>query len=402
MTHQYVGAYYVPHGWYMEYDPQFQYDPLSTVFYKNAWYILKQPAPVGTEPTNSQYWAQYSMVPGQIAQLEEEIAELKEQLSTISKDINKPLNECKYVLIGDSFGAGWQPMLINAIKMPRENVYSSYVGGDDFGKGYMEQLNKLISQISDPLSIDKVIFIGGTNGTDVNMNNSYTESIEACLTAAKNAFPQATVYCGYVATLFRESDYNIINNTSRNRMKTYGKYCYQNACYGTNCVFIDGLTESLADIRSYITEDLIHPQQIGYIVMTESILNVLNNSALTQYYTPSPKQSFTFTEAGWTVAGTFEKSAGVKKITFQTITYSGDSISIPANQAIQIVPSALFNFYPIFSTTKPIINRINDQYRHLYLNFNRPGLKIYNMESTPATFTSFTLFGGVSFEFTNP
>lgn len=402
MTHQYVGAYYVPHGWYENYDPGFQYDPLSTVFYKNAWYILKQPAPVGTEPTNTQYWAQYSMVPGQIAAIEEELNSLKQQLENISKDINKPLKDCKYVLIGDSFGAGWQPMLINAIKMPSTNVYSSYIGGDDFGKGYIEQLNKLIPQIDNPESIDKVIFIGGTNGTDVNMTNAYTESIEECLMLAKTTFPNATIYCGYVATLFRESDYTIVNNTSRNRMKTFGKYCYQNACYATNSVFIDGLTESLADIRSYISEDLIHPLPIGYTIMTESILNTLNNSALTQYYTPSPKQSFSFSEGGWTVSGEYEKSAGVKKITFRTINYSGNSITIPANQAISIVPSALFNFYPIFSTTKAITNRINDQYRHLYLNLNRDGLKIYNMESTPATFTSFTLFGGIAFEFTNP
>lgn len=84
MTHQYVGAYYVPHGWHMEYDPQFQYDPLSTVFYKNAWYILKQPAPVGTEPTNSQYWTQYNMIPGQIVDIENQISEINEKIDNLS------------------------------------------------------------------------------------------------------------------------------------------------------------------------------------------------------------------------------------------------------------------------------------------------------------------------------
>lgn len=179
MTHQYVGAYYVPHGWYENYDPEFQYDPLSTVFYKNAWYILKQPAPVGTVPTDTKYWAQYNLVPGQITDI---ISELNEINSKINE--SQTLKNRNIILVGDSFMVG--------------NSSLNIVGWGELVKNELEKLGATVTLLGDGgyglIAFDNKTFISLLQSYEGNKNvvtdifiagggNDNTKSTESLLTA---------------------------------------------------------------------------------------------------------------------------------------------------------------------------------------------------------------------------
>lgn len=210
MTHQYVGAYYVPHGWYMKYDPQFQYDPLSTVFYKNAWYILKQPAPIGTEPTNSQYWAQYNMVPGQINDIDSKIETLNHSVSNIQTDLNNILPIVKnqllsnryVIIVGDSFTKGslkngqfttpyWKLREFSQAGLTlNKNLFMAYEGGAGFAAtpSFLSLLQDKLNIIGDA-PITDILVVGGLN--DVNKSN-LSGKIEEFINFCKSKWPQVT------------------------------------------------------------------------------------------------------------------------------------------------------------------------------------------------------------------
>lgn len=91
VTHQYVGPYFVPHGWTV-WNNQTAYQPLAVVSYNMGWYILKKPAPVGTIPTDQEYWAPQDNITGQIGIVNEEIDKIKTDLTETSKLTNENRN----------------------------------------------------------------------------------------------------------------------------------------------------------------------------------------------------------------------------------------------------------------------------------------------------------------------
>lgn len=82
VTHQYVGPYFVPHGW-TAWNNQTAYQPLAVVSYNLAWYILKKPAPVGTLPTDQEYWAHVDNWQGQLVDITSQLSSLTSQINDL-------------------------------------------------------------------------------------------------------------------------------------------------------------------------------------------------------------------------------------------------------------------------------------------------------------------------------
>lgn len=205
MTHQYVGAYYVPHGWYDNYDPQFQYDPLSTVFYKNAWYILKQPAPVGTEPTDSQYWAQYNMIPGQIIDIENQISSLNDKINFNESKSNITNNNV--LCIGDSYGAnedGW-PEKINANKHTNLCVPGASIIKSGSQTTYLTELQNANSNLIKEAT-HLMLFAGYNDFTNNVSYEQFYEGFKQLANYALSINPAIKLYCGFIGSTNQADD----------------------------------------------------------------------------------------------------------------------------------------------------------------------------------------------------
>ena len=199
MTHQYVGAYYVPHGWYENYDPGFQYDPLSTVFYKNAWYILKQPAPVGTEPTNSQYWVQYNMIPGQIIDIENQIQSLNDKIIFNASTSNITNNNV--LCIGDSYGAnvdGW-PEKIKANKYTNLCVPGASIIKSGSQTTYLLELQNANSNLIKEAT-HLMLFAGYNDFTHQVNYDQFYEGFKQITDYALSINPTIKLYCGFIGS----------------------------------------------------------------------------------------------------------------------------------------------------------------------------------------------------------
>lgn len=343
MTHQYVGAYYVPHGWYENYDPGFQYDPLSTVFYKNAWYILKQPAPVGTEPTNSKYWVQYSMVPGQIPVIQEQISGLEKRVDDLENITD--LNSKNIVIITDSYGTGAStsdPLTIPFYKtsyftdaglINEQNVFANASNGSGVttGKTWKTQVEEI--SVPSESSITDVIIVGGYNdfGTTINQGD-YTN----LYSTIKNRFPNASIrlfLCG-------RDCYDFNKNISLRRI--YNQY----AEYGAPFNVINCNASKILYLKEYFGSDYFHPNQSGQNQIAINLIQFLINGELTE---PMKSGSFTISKSdqitsdivlNYNIIGDSIYIYGQPNITFTSEIASGTSVKLgSARPPMGIIPT---------------------------------------------------------------
>lgn len=112
---QYIGARYVPKffenpngGW--EWEPGFQYEPLTIVKYGENTYTSKKlvPANIGSPNLNVDYWANTGNYNGAIVNLQNELNEANDninQLFDFNNSFNSPVSfsRLKVLMIGDSY-----------------------------------------------------------------------------------------------------------------------------------------------------------------------------------------------------------------------------------------------------------------------------------------------------------
>lgn len=268
MTHQYVGAYYVPHGWYMEYDPQFQYDPLSTVFYKNAWYILKQPAPVGTEPTNSQYWAQYNMVPGQIGEIEQSVNDLQDQINEL-KSPNR-----KVLLVGDSYGEYLEKNWANQILDVYQGANVCKGGGGFTPTDYRGYINQ-IKTIQDLSTYTDCVIFGGSNDRGATTSvTSYVTKMAEIKQYLLLANPRMRIWLGF-------NEGTTSTSLMATLIDTYNAYHYAAMVNGVQWIDYGGVLNNILLLGS---PDTSHPNQLGSDVLAQIVMSALNGGDWNYYY----------------------------------------------------------------------------------------------------------------------
>lgn len=193
VTHQYVGPYFVPHGWTI-WDDQTAYQPLAVVSYNLGWYILKRPAPVGTPPTDQDYWAQVDNWQGQVATLQNDFNSFK-SLSYQNYELAKSK---KYVFVGDSWSASeytsYTDILSNYfdIEIKRKSGAGFCTPGNTF--------LMLINNITNWNEITDIYFLGGTNDRSYPYEN-IVSGITETINYVKQQNPRCNIHIGYLGLI---------------------------------------------------------------------------------------------------------------------------------------------------------------------------------------------------------
>lgn len=75
-TTQYIGPRIIPHLWDpILWDATTQYDALAVVQYEGVPYVSRYVPPMGTLPTNTEYWVRWADFNAQLAQVQQQVAE---------------------------------------------------------------------------------------------------------------------------------------------------------------------------------------------------------------------------------------------------------------------------------------------------------------------------------------
>lgn len=100
-TTQYIGPKIIPHLWNpILWDSTIQYDALAVVQYNGAGYISRFIPPIGTNPSDTEYWVKWSDFNAQLAQIQQQVYEYTQlidskadrtELQTAIDNINEAL-----------------------------------------------------------------------------------------------------------------------------------------------------------------------------------------------------------------------------------------------------------------------------------------------------------------------
>lgn len=274
MTQQYVGPYFVPHGW-TQWSNNVQYDPLYVVSYNLAWYILAQPAPVGTEPTQDGgvYWKQVDNWQGNVENLTKTVEEL------LNKVESPDLSKRNIIIIGDSYTTGHlsssigggsnTPYYLLPPFTEAKLIYGSnlWVAAQD-GAG-IENLNNIPTF----LDLVKNISIGVENNeiTDILIVGGYNDygqltqtNFNALISYLKTTYINAKIHLAYLAVNVS----NPHNNTTW--YNSSGKIW--RACANQGAVYIDD-SEFILNSPTVMASDNMHPNQNGQLRISESLIS---------------------------------------------------------------------------------------------------------------------------------
>lgn len=276
VTHQYVGPYFVPHGW-TAWNNQTAYQPLAVVSYNLAWYILKKPAPVGTLPTDQEYWAHVDNWQGQIADIENQLNNIYNELFKNEGQIKTNQN---YLIILDSFGnmnPGVTTPLGNQIqnyaKINADILIQGGMGFSNPDKKLLPVLQNWVSNNPSKLNKNKILIIMGTN--DQGYQDNISVDMVNCISYINSTFnnPKISIYFSGVA-LGAGKGSTAITGT-RNQ--------YKDNALKNGCDYFDLSLIPLG--AGMINSDNTHPTQTGVNELAKAISYSLYN----QEYKPNWK-----------------------------------------------------------------------------------------------------------------
>lgn len=280
---QYIGARYVPlfytasdntNNW----EAGVQYEPLTIVTYLNQSYASKKPVPVsvGNPADNPDYWVITGAYNAQVAQMQQDLDDLELRVDTVE---DKVKDYPGYVMIGDSYGYasgshnGWIDKLAVKFGLTEGvDLFSSSVGGSGLltsPTSFYTQLQSVISGMTadEIASVGNVIIIGGSN----DMGHTVAElepAVETLVNAAKTNFPNAVVWMGMGSGNY---DNHFATAQKSRIVEAYRK------CGGYGAKYLNNLEYCLHD-RSLINPDKVHPNNNGYVELTNAICAALNGS----------------------------------------------------------------------------------------------------------------------------
>ena len=303
----YIGMRYVPifDG---DWDATKSYEALTIVQYGNNTYTSKKPVPVGTLPTNTNYWALTGNYNGQIADLntrmtaaEGNINDLDTRIDTLEAEV-PALRKRKFILIGDSYGNGvplgtsygWIARAKAALGLTEGvNVWSYGLDGAGFVAHGVTFQSGLLSAINDiPVAARDTIpdiYVGG------GINDLECTGIEAAITTfcntANQYFPNAKIKIGFMGAYNNKNRSSSMQKSAIEFWKVKFSYCNADGRAEVDSELYDCLLITYDKLSS---SDGLHPTEAGYALLgtktTQSIIsksNVMNG----------PYNTFTFTPA---------------------------------------------------------------------------------------------------------
>lgn len=207
----------------------------------------------------------------------------------IFSDLNNKIdliNSNNTICIGDSYGLGasgggtvngWPFLLKNFMNLSDDEFYNFSSGGAGFlNRGsenvtFLEKLQKEISNVTNKNLIKNIVVCGGHN--DYSYNSSEIQAaMKTFAQYCHQQFPNANIYAGMIAGNMQISS---LGNTRRNGIYGNVLYAYSSFAGITNrCYYLNGL-ENIMKNPKFMSEDFIHPNQLGYTHISWGVHNAL-------------------------------------------------------------------------------------------------------------------------------
>lgn len=250
----YIGMRYVPifDG---DWDATKSYEALTIVQYGNNTYTSKKPVPVGTLPTNTDYWALTGNYNGQISDLQTRVAGLED------------VTYRSFIVIGDSYGTGWTPegtntgwpeLLKNLLGVDNDHFFTNSYGGAGFrsDNSYLTLLQAVT--VPDPDKITDIIVAGGHN--DSVDPTGAAAGVASFMSYCKTTYPNARVWCGMIAYNAQKHASSAQNFTAEKAKETIRLY-HSVAEYGG--IYMQGSEFVIHDANLVSSSDGIHANAAG-------------------------------------------------------------------------------------------------------------------------------------------
>lgn len=92
-TTQYIGPRIIPHLWDpIAWSASEQYDALAVVQYNGVPYVSRYVPPMGTLPTNTEYWVRWADFNAQMAQLQQTVETFEDRITSTEQDLTAETN----------------------------------------------------------------------------------------------------------------------------------------------------------------------------------------------------------------------------------------------------------------------------------------------------------------------
>lgn len=391
---QYIGARYVTKIYENTLDPSsaewqagVNYEPLTMVTYNNGSYLSKKdvPASVGNPADNPTYWVQTGFYNGQIASLQAQIDTINATM-----DINTPnLKDRKFILIGDSYGEGWDPdgtndgwckIFKDILSLDSDHCTYNGYGGSKFSTGgtmtYAQQITDYIS-VSDPEQITDIIIAGGFN----DQVNTYAEIKDGAdlVEAACASYTKARIHIAFIGWTSDRLNGSGGTYTQANLYQAYK--AYEKVCLIKGWHFIPNAILWCA--RQNFSTDFKHPNQYGNTVIAENLilgLNGDNSVDIREQYDPI---TITMASGVTTANELYNINIQGNKLKFSctyTHYYLSETVTMDEVNGVK-----LFEFdSPLIQTyipiVIPVIGFIHTSSPNEYVNLGPCCLKFYNHE----------------------
>lgn len=271
----------------IEWDANTQYEPMIAVMYQGNSYISRTYVPAGIVPTNEEYWAPSGMYNAQIEQYRREVQELDGRITdvenqydelepmvsnnTVSVNALQDKTAGEILLVSDSYGVsptpgeGWCSLVQGALVPLGYTVYAKPVAGTAFNnKSFTAQLTN--ADITKPSAISKIIVLGGRNDA-VNTNiANVVDGIKDFITTAKQKYPNAKIYIGFVGS----SPNGVDRNNMMSAIQAYINSQSNGYSYITNAHFL------LCNFNELQPDDAYgHPNANGAYALANAAVSVI-------------------------------------------------------------------------------------------------------------------------------
>ena len=229
---------------------------------------------VVTIPTN----AKYVMISANSAIIENIILR-NSMYSSLIRD--KILLKRKYILIGDSYGEGYNPdgnvtgwcdRVVTQLHLNAGDYVIKYQGGSGFyHRGDNKNFETLLDEagaLIDKTKVTDIIVCGGWNDNSEIISNVYS-AILSFITKVRNEYPNATMHVGMIGA---SND-----ATVKTRLQNTVLYCYQYGALADVCRYINNIEYAIS--YNNLASDGIHINADAEAQVTAAIMQYLKTGS---------------------------------------------------------------------------------------------------------------------------